>query len=141
MSGSSSAGVVFSVGGQWGSCTGGDINPYTPYYPNTYSDSTPCYPNTYSDSTTYCPNTYSDSTTYYPNIKPLPEEKNNIKSKEGETFQHGHKITGHLYIEHDKVFVKFICSECNEILAEKVIFKLPKKVKKAKCLPRLVKQV
>ena len=119
MSGSSSAGVVFSVGGQWGSCTGGDINPYIPYYPNTYSD----------------------STTYYPNIKLLPEEKNNIKSKEGETFQHGHKITGHLYIEHDKVFVKFICSECNEILAEKVIFKLPKKVKKAKCLPRLVKQV
>ena len=61
-------------------------------------------------------------------------------SQRGEAFSdYGHRVSPSIEIEKDKIVVRFSCEDCEEVLAEKVLFKLPKSIKKKKCLPRMIK--
>ena len=62
-----------------------------------------------------------------------------LKNDGEEFIKYGHVINASLNLEKDRVVVRFACTECNEILGEKVLFKLPKSKKKEKCLTRMVK--
>ena len=53
----------------------------------------------------------------------------------------GHILSGTLKIYGDTVVVEYYCSHCNKILYKQVISKVPEKIRDAKCLPRLVKDV